>query len=127
MNQRARVLRRVVMWLALPGSGVAVWLVLAYLGMVPLWPRPPRPPTLRATLGEDDLAARAFCVAFSPDGQRLACGGWSDGRVKLWDVATGQFTSTFEAQDVVGPVGSVAFSPDSRVLAGGLTLKGGGP
>src|SRR5947209_12799399 len=124
MKQSARVLRRIVMSLALLGAGVAVWLGLAYQGVVPFWPRSPRPPTLRATLGKDESPQTMFCVAFSPDGRILACGGWPHGRVTLWDVATGQLT--LAEQDVAGTVHSVAFSPDGQMLAGGVKLKGGG-
>jgi WD40 repeat protein len=67
-----------------------------------------------------------FSAAFSPDGKTLASGGWSDGRVKLWDVATGQFIGNFEAQDVAGSIHWVALSPDGRTLAGTVKLKEGG-
>ena len=55
-------------------------------------------------------------LAFSPDGKKIASGGWD--RVKLWDVETQQNIATFEG-------GSVAFSPNGRVLATGdfNTLK----
>jgi WD40 repeat protein len=126
MKQSARLLRRIVMALALPGGGVAVWLGLAYLGVVPLCPWSSRPPTLRATLGEDEPPFAVFCVAFSPDGQTLACGGWPHGRVTLWDVATGQITAIIGPQDDEGTVHAVAFSPDGRTLAGAVKVKGGG-
>jgi uncharacterized protein with WD repeat len=52
-------------------------------------------------------------VTFSPDGRRLAA---VDGKVvKVWDAATGLELLTF--RDV--GAGSVAFSPDGRLLAGG--------
>ncbi len=49
------------------------------------------------------------CVAWSPDGTRLATASW-DGTAKLWDAAGGRETLT-----LTGPpseVWSVAWSPD---------------
>lgn len=61
-------------------------------------------------------------VAFSPDGQTLATGGW-DKKAILWETDTGRKLRSFE-----GPPGGsciVAFTPDGRSLltAGGLTAK----
>jgi WD40 repeat protein/tRNA A-37 threonylcarbamoyl transferase component Bud32 len=54
-----------------------------------------------------------ICLAFSPDGKRLACGSYRD--VVMWDVETGQQQLSFRAHAdlVVG----LAFSPDGRRLA----------
>ena len=62
-------------------------------------------------------------VAFSPDGARVLSGS-SDGKLKLWDAATGQLIRTFGAYS--GVVHSAAFSPDGvRLLSGNAdgTLK----
>jgi WD40 repeat protein len=57
--------------------------------------------------------ARLECVAFSPDGQRLASGS-SDQAVKVWNAHTGQQILTIK-----GAGSAVAFSPDgTRLLSG---------
>jgi WD40 repeat protein len=56
----------------------------------------------------------AYCVVFSADGTRLASAG-KDGRVKLWDPATGNLAREFHGH--AGEVNGVAFAPDGRTLA----------
>jgi len=55
----------------------------------------------------------ASCLAFSPDGRRLAVGG--DGsRVEIFDVATGTPRTSFQLPDQ--PIHDLAWSPDSEHL-----------
>ena len=62
-----------------------------------------------AILPSLEHAAEVRCAVFSPNGQRLATAG-SDGRVRVWDAATGQpVTDWFKHQ---GAVNTLVFSPD---------------
>jgi WD40 repeat protein/serine/threonine protein kinase len=60
--------------------------------------------------------AEAWCVAFSPDGRRLAA-GLANGTVKFWDVATRGPVLTFYGHS--HRVTSVAYSPDGATFASG--------
>ena len=83
-----------------------------------------------ACTGHKDLVS---CVAFSPDGRRLASangGVHTPGEIKIWDPADGRELSTLPAH--AAPVRGLAFSPDGRMLAsfsvgvgpGGMILPG---
>jgi len=54
------------------------------------------------------------CVAFSPDGKRLASGS-EDWTVKIWDIDAGRATLTLGGHR--GRIRDVAFSPDGNLLA----------
>ena len=53
-------------------------------------------------------------IAFSPDGNLVACGGAGpDGEVKVWDARTGELKFDLHADGIAN---SLAFSPDSKQL-----------
>ncbi len=62
---------------------------------------------------------RWVCVAFTPDGTRLAAGSEKeDGTIVLWDVATGKEVRRFQGAPHMAY--ALAISPDGRFLAGGM-------
>ena len=68
--------------------------------------------------------SRVETVAFSPDDKRVASAGNSNGRVRVWDSATGQETRTLQGHE--STVSSLAFSPDGKRIVTGSwdkTLK----
>ena len=56
-------------------------------------------------------------VAFSPDGQILASGGWDDYQILLWD--TNNTGKPLKTLSVAANVTNIAFSPDGQTLASG--------
>ena len=69
------------------------------------------------------VKAQIFSLAYRPDGQMLALGGFQ--LVRLASASTGKMHTTLEGMQEV--VRSVAFSPDGGLLAaaGGLPARGG--
>lgn len=57
------------------------------------------------------LTVSSICAAFSPDGAKVATGGWNS-QVAIWETSTGKLL-----QECIGhyePVLSIAFSPDGK-------------
>jgi WD40 repeat protein len=70
------------------------------------WPKP-RMEDVRIVGGH------ATCGIVSPDGARAAA-GWTDGRVRIWDLTTGKEVLTIK---VSGDTRGIAYSPDGKILA----------
>jgi WD40 repeat protein len=64
-----------------------------------------------------ELPTLIRCVAWSPDGTRLAGGGGVDGQVYLWNASDGSLLDRLAGHH--GGVTSVAWSPDGTLLASG--------
>jgi WD40 repeat protein len=76
-----------------------------------------------------DKGAPVRACVFSPDGKRMATGGYEEENgvyyARLWDVATGKEVCRFAlGHELNQPVGALAFSHDGTKLAGGSSGDG---
>jgi WD40 repeat protein len=73
--------------------------------------------------GAEMRRIKGCCVAFSPDGKQIACGGFDDesdprywpGIIRLYEVETGKLIRSFRGHK--SGVRNIAFSPDGKTLA----------
>jgi len=66
----------------------------------------------------DKITMRKGLLTWSPGGRMLVVvGGIGETGIRLWEVVTGKFRREFSGHH--GPIHSVAFSPDGRLLASG--------
>ena len=70
----------------------------------------------RMSLRHGGVLGGIWCVAYSPDGSRIASGA-EDGKAKVWDAKTGLELHSLNGH--TAGVASVAFSPDGRQLVTG--------
>src|SRR5262249_5745767 len=112
--------------LSIPNAHQAVARAVAFSPARPLLARAGGKPYTRPALGDvkvwdtqtgrprftfGNFAALATCVAFQPDGRRLAA-VCQDGRTRIWDMADGKEPRTLPTW--VGGGEDLAYSPDGR-------------
>jgi WD40 repeat protein len=85
-------------------------------GFVKLWKCDLDTATVRLEHQFDRFICGAHSVAFSPDGKRLAAGGYGHESIRLWDVEGKQELLTLDAPGSGGAFFGTAFSPDGNLL-----------
>jgi len=109
--------------LAINPDGKILAVGIANDGSVRLWAveniRPEYEVTIFPAHGDKVFSPDVLGLAFSPDGKLVASCGF-DGKVIVWDAATGKMIKKFDVQDSVF---EIAFSPDGKSLIAGLSVK----
>lgn len=62
----------------------------------------------------------SWSIRFSPDGRFLASGGYSDGKIMIWEVSTGKLMQTLTEPES-RQIRSLDYSPDGRYIVSGVT------
>ena len=108
--------------LAISPNGKILAVGIANDGSVRLWAieniRPEYEVTIFPAHGDKVFGYDVLGLAFSPDGKLVASCGF-DGKVIVWDVATGKMIKKFDVRDSVF---EVVFSPDGKTLIAGLSV-----
>jgi WD40 repeat protein/tRNA A-37 threonylcarbamoyl transferase component Bud32 len=85
-------------------------------GVVKVWD----PETLAESAKYNKLVGLVYCLAYSPDGKRIASSHINDERnVAVWDARTGQEIHLFK--DIPSHTHRLRYSPDGRYLLAGCT------
>ncbi|MFZ2955633.1 MAG: HEAT repeat domain-containing protein [Candidatus Ozemobacteraceae bacterium] len=89
-----------------------------------LWIKSLRPPPIHLGSGQWAMfqghEKLVSCIAYSPDGKRIASGGY-DQSIRMWDAVNGEQIQILTGHDDY--VKAVAFSPDGKKLASGSSDK----
>lgn len=108
--------------LAISPDGKILAVGIASDGSIRLWAveniRPEYEVTIFPAHGDKVFGYDVLGLAFSPDGRSVASCGF-DGKVIVWDVATGKMIKKFDVQNSVF---ELVFSPDGKTLIAGLSV-----
>jgi WD40 repeat protein/serine/threonine protein kinase len=93
-----------------------------YGGVIQIWDLTGADVKPQITIQQPDKLT--YSIQFSPDGQTLAAGSWSEGArfVRFWDIRTAEETQTVELN---GNVRGLAYSPDGTFVAAGTMIEKG--
>ncbi|MEW2139523.1 hypothetical protein AB0892_23565 [Streptomyces sp. NPDC005409] len=100
-----------------PGSGItSLWLTDATTGDLVRTFEDVRDRDRGSSRHPDDWSDELLTARFTSDGRFVVSGG-DDGRIRIWDTATGRCVRTLEGHD--DDVYAIALTPDDRFLLSG--------